>query len=60
MATQRFYDGQPGPDIRRELNNFEAKLDGTVAAAQDASTAATSASVKAQQWADAAPGVEVS
>ena len=59
MATQRFYDGQPGPDIRRELNNFEAILDGTVAAAQDASTAATSASVKAQQWADAAPGVEV-
>ena len=59
MATQRFYDGQPGPDIRRELNNFEAILDGTVASAQDASTAATSASVKAQQWADAAPGVEV-
>ena len=59
MATQRFYDGQPGPDIRRELNNFEAILDGTVAAAQDASTAATSASVKAQQWADAAPGVAV-
>lgn len=59
MATQRFYDGQPGPDIRRELNNFEAILDGTVAAAQDASTAATSASAKAQQWADAAPGVEV-
>jgi hypothetical protein len=59
MATQRFYDGQPGPDIRRELNNFEAILDGTVAAAQAASTAATSASVKAQQWADAAPGVEV-
>ena len=59
MATQRFYDGQPGPDIRRELNNFEAILDGTVAAAQDASTDATSASVKAQQWADAAPGVAV-
>ena len=59
MATQRFYDGQPGPDIRRELNNFEAILDGTVASAQDASTAATSARVKAQQWADAAPGVEV-
>jgi hypothetical protein len=59
MATQRFYDGQPGPDIRRELNNFEAILDGTVASAQDASTAATSASAKAQQWADAAPGVEV-
>jgi hypothetical protein len=59
MATQRFYDGQPGPDIRRELNNFEAILDGTVAAAQDASTDAISASVKAQQWADAAPGVEV-
>ncbi len=59
MATQRFYDGQPGPDIRRELNNFEAKVDGTVAAAQAASTAATSASVKAQQWADAAPGVAV-
>ena len=59
MATQRFYDGQPGPDIRRELNNFEAKVDGTVASAQAASTAATSASVKAQQWADAAPGVEV-
>lgn len=59
MTTQRFYDGQPGPDIRRELNNFEAILDGTVAAAQDASAAATSASVKAQQWADAAPGVEV-
>ncbi len=59
MATQRFYDGQPGPDIRRELNNFEAILDGTVAAAQDASTDAISASVKAQRWADAAPGVEV-
>ena len=59
MATQRFYDGQPGPDIRRELNNFEAILDGTVASAQAASTAATSASAKAQQWADAAPGVEV-
>ena len=59
MATQRFYDGQPGPDIRRELNNFEAILDGTVAAAQDASTAATAASAKAQKWADAAPGVEV-
>ena len=50
MATQRFYDGQPGPEIRRELNNLEAILDGTVAAA---------ASAKAQQWADAAPGVEV-
>ena len=59
MATQRFYDGQPGPDIRRELNNFEAILDGIVAAAQDASTSATSVSVKVQQWADAAPGVEV-
>ena len=57
MATQRFYDGQPGPEIRRELNNLGAILDGTVASA--ASTAATSASAKAQQWADAAPGVEV-
>ncbi len=34
MAPQRFYDGQPGPDIRRELNNLEAIFDDAIANAK--------------------------
>jgi len=30
----RFYDGQRGPDIRRELNNLEAVFDDAIANAR--------------------------